>query len=153
MSLSDQPLKEPTIAETWSTLQRLIDRLDPIARFIELELEQSSESIAQLRGKANNALWIGKIQIPAAGSWDADYQVPFARVGYVDFSGAGAFHFSTGSGRDEMGAGTYESFAGGGDAGMFPFIGRHLSIWPDSGDACQLFVVVLTSQGDLAVSS
>ena len=151
MSLTDTP--EPTIKETFATLQSLIETLDPIAKFLEIQLQQSSESIAALRGKANDLLWCGKVQIPAGGSWDQDYQVPFARVGYVDYSSAGAFNFSTDASRSEMGPGTYESFDGGGDSGIFPFIGRHLSVWPVSGDACQLFLVVFTSEGGLAVTS
>lgn len=145
--------EEPGIKATYEALQRLITTLDPIAQFLELQLEQSSESIAALRGKANDLLWCGKVQIGAGKSWDQDYQVPFARVAYVDFSSAGAFNFSTDAARSEMGAGTYQSFAGGGDSGVFPFVGRHLSVWPVSGDACQLFLVVFTSQGGLGVTS
>ena len=144
---------QPGLRETFEAMQRLVTTLDPIARFLEIQLEQSSESIAALRGKANNLLWCGKVQIQAGQSWDQDYQVPFARVGYVDYSSAGAFNFSTDAGRDVMGAGTYESFAGGGDSGVFPFVGRHLSVWPVSGAACKLFIVVFASQGDLSVTS
>lgn len=148
MSLQHESDAEPEsgLASTLSTLERLIKTLDPIATFLSLELGSSSETIAALRGgKPNDLLWCGIVTVPAAPkSFDKDYTVPFARIGYVDFASGGPFNFSTDATRAEMGPGTYKSF--GADSGVIPFVGRHLSIW-SAGDATPLFLVVFASSG------
>jgi len=136
---------EPTLKDTYQALQRLITTLDPIAKFLELELEQSSQSIAILRGKANDLLSSGTVYVKSTG-YDVDFDVPFARVAWYDFGAFGPFNFATQADRGILGPGTLT--AGAGSAGVVPLIGRHLSIFGATGP---LFLAVFASTGSLNV--
>ena len=136
---------EPTLKDTYHALARLITTLDPIAKFFELELEQSSESIAILRGKANDLYYAGTIYVKDTG-YDVDFDAPFARVAWYDFDVNGPFNFATQADRGVLGPGTVT--AGAGSAGVVPLIGRHLSIFGATG---ALFLAVFATTGSLNV--
>jgi hypothetical protein len=133
-------------------LVELIPRLDRLVSNMELDREQSSETIALLRGKANDLLWSGTVVLKgSAGSWSTtmDFTVPFARVAYIDSQSLGPYVISTDAMGGAFGPGVYNSFPGGGDAGTVPLIGRHLSITCANAGAgpISLFVAVFTTTG------
>jgi hypothetical protein len=131
-------------------LRRLVDQL-------EIQREQSSQSIALSRGKQNNQLYSGTLIFSgAAGAWhkNLDFVVPFARIFYIDSAGDGPFTFSTDRTGAQLGVGTYNSFTAGGDSANVPLSGNALSITSasSSSTAPTLFVAVFTDLGPIIAS-
>lgn len=138
-------------------LTQLLPRLDRLAQHFETSLEQSTAPVADTRSKVNGTLWSGTITFKgSSGKWryENDFTVPYAAVGYVDSGSFGPYVFNVGGNEVTSGTGVYNSFPGGGDAGVVPLIGEHLQITTesDSDDPPTLFLAVFTEPQDLIVN-
>ena len=148
-------LKKTGLGESWRALEELLPRLDRLIEGLEIQREQSSQSIALLRGLTNDLMWSGTIQLQGssgAWEWKGDYTVPFARVGYVDSGKFGPFLITTDATGATKGPGTFTSF--GGDSGTVPLIGRHLEISSSYSGAGvpTLFLAIFTTTGSVKIN-
>jgi hypothetical protein len=128
-------------------LEQLVPALRNIADVADAQLKQSTLLESVLRGKLNGLLFAGMIQLQgSAGNWtyEVDYTVNYASVGFIDSLGAGPYTISVDSMGGSNGPGTFQT----GDvlAATVPMIGQHLSITSDSESdtAPQLFIAVFT---------
>jgi len=138
-----------SIKTSLEAIETMLPRLDRLIRVMETREQQSSEMISVLRGSINSQLYAGTVRFALQGglwTYEADFTVPFASVMYVDSQKFGPFTISTDGSGAESGVGTYVSFAGGGDSGRIPLVGRHLSITTANANAV-LFLAIFTKTG------
>jgi hypothetical protein len=152
--MSLQEMEEPGF---FQALKDLVPRLDRVLDNMEIQRQQSSETIALLRGKANNQLYAGTVVLRGgAGAWATamNFTVPYARVMYIDSGSFGPYMISNDGAGNEYGPGVYNSFAGGGDTGVVPITGRDLFISSSStsNGPVSLFIAVFTDLGSNIVN-
>jgi hypothetical protein len=147
----DRETKRDGPLDILHALGDLIPRLDNLASYAEAQLQQSTELMAILRGKVNDQLWAGTIQltgVTGAWSYSFDFAVDFASVGWADTQGNGPFTISTDATGATKGPGTVNTFSAGGDSGTVPLIGKHLTISSSSSSSTPptLFVAIFTER-------
>lgn len=145
--------KSGTIRKDASALEDLIPRLDRMLELFEMELGQSSATLALMRSKLNDTLYAGtKIFDGAAGQWYAnfDFAVPFASVGFSDSLSMGPFVLSLEGDGGSTGVGKYTTSLG--SSGEIPMNGTHLTITSTAATQPRLFVALFTATQPLRVN-
>lgn len=136
----------------FESLEGLAHNLDRLASVANAQLEQSTLITSVLRGKLNGLLLSGMVQLQGvAGAWsyEDDFTVDYAAVGYIDSLGFGPYTIAVDAMGASSGPGTFQT--GVTLAGTIPLIGKHLSITSNNAGSTppSLFVAVFTDAQDL----
>jgi hypothetical protein len=132
----------------FEALREVVGNLSEITEAQRAQLRQSTELTSLLRGKLNDLLWSGMIQLQGtSGDWtyEQDFVVDFAAVGFIDSLEAGPYTISVDAMGGSNGPGTFQT--GVTLSAVVPMVGKHLSIMStsDSDTAPQLFVTIFTT--------
>lgn len=131
----------------FESLAEVVENLRNLTSVADGQLKQSTDLVSVLRGKLNGTLWAGMVQLQGGAnnwSYENDFTVDIAAVGFIDSLSAGPFTFATDAMGGATGPGTFQT----GDvlSATFPLIGKHLSIvsTSSSSTAPTLFVAVFS---------
>lgn len=135
-----------------SEIRELVGKLNELAGANVAQLRQSTELNSLLRGKLNDIVWSGMIQLEGeSGNWK--YQFPFtidyAAVGFIDSLDAGPYTITSDAMGGTNGPGTF--LTGDTLSAVVPMIGKQLFIssTADTDTPPQLFVAIFTTNQPL----